>query len=97
MKDFGWVFKSREEPSSFMKLVKQIFMRPGTGALFATTAWSVWYHLNKTCLNETTLSLRQIVNFAHDYIQDYIQDYKALKRCSSSVHRAAPTHWSPPN
>lgn len=93
MKDFGWVFKSREEPGCFTKLVKQIFMRPRTGALFATTAWSVWYHLNKTCLNETTLSLRQIVNFAHDYIQDY----KALKRFSSSVHRAAPTHWSPPN
>lgn len=91
MKDFGWVFRFGEELGSFLELVKRIFTRPRTVALFATTAWLVWYYRNKTRLNETTLPLGQIVNFAHDYIRDY----KALKRCSSNVCHVASAHWSP--
>nr|POF06416.1 hypothetical protein CFP56_69589 [Quercus suber] len=57
MRDFSWFFKSGEELGSFMELVKRIFMRPETVALFATIVWLVWYHRNKTRLNETSLPL----------------------------------------
>lgn len=69
-KDFGWVFRSGMVFTSFRDLVKLVFTKSGTAALFATTAWSVWFHRNKTRVNESTRPLGQIADLARDYLHD---------------------------
>ncbi|KAK9984155.1 hypothetical protein SO802_033680 [Lithocarpus litseifolius] len=63
-----------------------------TVALFATTAWSVWFHRNKTKLNENIRPLSQLAGFA----RDYIRDFKSLKHSSTSIQEAISKRWSPP-
>ena len=69
-KDFGWAVRSGNSLNS-SKLLKLIQSKPHSVALFAAIAWSVWYHKNKTRLNETTLPLEKITDFARDYIRDF--------------------------
>lgn len=78
--------------TSFGDLVKQVFAKSEIVALFATIVWSVWYHRNKTQLNESTRPLDQIAGFA----RDYIRDFNSLKRNSPSVHKIMPRRSSPP-
>ena len=91
-KDFGWIFGSGVVFTSFEELVSLVFTKSELVPLFATTTWSVWFHRNKTRLNENTRSLGQIVGFA----QDYVRDFKSLKCNSPTVRAAAPKVWSPP-
>ena len=72
--------------------VSLVFTKSELVPLFATTTWSVWFHRNKTRLNENARSLGQIVGFA----QDYVRDFKSLKCNSPTVRAAAPKVWSPP-
>ena len=61
-------------------------------ALFATTAWSIWYHRNRTRLNETTLPLEKITSFTRDYIRDFNKLIK-IPPCS---HHVVQRRWCPP-
>nr|POE64187.1 putative ribonuclease h protein [Quercus suber] len=70
-KDFGWAVRSGISLNSFFELLKLIQSKPYSVALFVATAWSVWYHRNKTHLNETTLPFEKITDFARDYIRDF--------------------------
>uniref|UniRef100_A0A7N2L779 RNase H type-1 domain-containing protein n=1 Tax=Quercus lobata TaxID=97700 RepID=A0A7N2L779_QUELO len=91
-KDFGWAVRSGNSLNSFSKLLKLIQSKPHSVALFAATAWSVWYHKNKTRLNETTLPLEKITDFARDYIRDFNNLIK-IPPCS---RYAVQRRWCPP-
>nr|POE67030.1 putative ribonuclease h protein [Quercus suber] len=91
-KDFGWIPSSGAAFTSFEELVELVFTKPESVALFATTVWSVWFHRNKTRLNENTRPLGQLVGFA----RDYIRDYRTQKHCSTSVRKVASKRWCPP-
>ena len=80
-KDFGWEIRSGNSLNSFPKLLKLIQSRPHSVALFAATAWSIWYHRNKSRLNDTTLPLEKISGFARDYIRDFNKPIK-IPPCS---------------
>ena len=80
-KDFGWILRSGAIFTSFRKLVELVFTKSESAALFATTAWFVWFHKNKIRLNENTRPLGQVVGFA----RDYIHDYKSLKHSFTSA------------
>ena len=67
--DFGWVDRSRITSNSFSDVLKLIQERPLLVALFATMAWSIWYHRNKTRLQQSSLPLEKISSFAKDYVQ----------------------------
>ena len=67
--DFGWVDRSRITSNSFSDVLKLIQERPLLVALFATTTWSIWYHQNKTRLQQSSLPLEKISSFAKDYVQ----------------------------
>ena len=90
--DFSWVDKSRVLLGSFSDLLKMIQGRPHTVALFAATTWSIWYHRNKTHLNEASLPLEKISSFG----RDYIQDFKSLVRIPPCSRRRVSKKWCPP-
>lgn len=90
--DFGWVDRSRAQLNSFSELLKLIQSKPHSVALFAATAWSIWYHRNKTRLNETSLPLGKIEGFA----RDYIRNFNNLISIPPSSRRAVPQRWCPP-
>ncbi|XP_075665130.1 uncharacterized protein LOC142634749 [Castanea sativa] len=64
------------------ELVNLVFTRFEQVPLFATIAWSVWFHRNKIRLGEIARSLGQIVGYA----QDYLHDFKSLKRCTPTIN-----------
>nr|POE53651.1 hypothetical protein CFP56_36815 [Quercus suber] len=70
-KDFGWIFRSRMVITSLKRLVNLAFTKSELVPLFATTAWSVWFHRNKIRLSENSRPLSQIVGFARDYVHDF--------------------------
>ena len=67
--DFGWVDRSRITSNSFYDVLKLIQERPLLVALFATTMWSIWYHRNKTRLQQSSLPLEKISSFVEDYVR----------------------------
>ena len=69
--EFGWVYGSGVQWNSFSEILKFIQTKPHSVALFAATAWSVWYHRNKLRLGEATIPLGLIRRFARDYIRDF--------------------------
>ena len=69
-----------------------VFTKPELVPLFATMAWSIWYHRNKVRVGENARPLNQISGFA----RDYVCDFKSIKRCSTTVRASAPKVWSPP-
>ena len=91
-RDFGWALRSGNALNSFTELLKLIQSRPHSVALFAATAWSIWYHRNKSRLNDTTLPLEKISGFARDYIQDF-NKLITIPPCS---HHSVQRRWSPP-
>ena len=90
--EFGWVHGSRVQWTSFFELLKLIQTKPHTIALFAATAWSIWYHRNKLRLDEPSKPLGQIRRFAQDYIRDF-QNLTCIPSCL--VHTAS-QRWCPP-
>lgn len=73
-------------------MVELVFTKSETAALFATIAWSVWFHRYKIRLNENTRPLGQLVGFA----RDFICDYKSLKHSFTLVREAVSKRRSPP-
>ena len=55
--EFGWVRDLGVQWTSFSGLLKRIQTKPHTVALFAATAWSIWYHRNKLRLDEPSRPL----------------------------------------
>nr|POE50006.1 hypothetical protein CFP56_33348 [Quercus suber] len=92
-KDFGWIFRFGVVLSSFKELVKLVFTKSKLVPLFATTAWSVWFHRNKFRVSENARPLGQIVDFA----RDYVRDFKSLKSSTPTVRVTTPKVWSPPD
>ena len=78
--------------TSFSELLKFIQTKPHIVALFAATAWSIWYHRNKLRLDEASISLGKIAGFA----QDYIRDFKNLTSIPPCSIRTALQRWCPP-
>ena len=91
-RDFGWIFRSGSIFSSFKELVALVFTKPELVPLFATTAWSIWFHRNKTRVGESVRPLDQLAGFA----REYVHDFKSLKKSSSTLRVSAPKTWSPP-
>ena len=91
-REFGWVYDAGVQWTSFSEILKFVQTRPHSVALFAATAWSVWYHRNKLRLGEASIPLGQIRRFA----RDYICDFKTLNSKPSAPVRSAPRGWRPP-
>ena len=51
-KEFNWVNQFEASQGLFLDLVAQIMSKPRVSELFATTAWFIWSHRNKTRLQE---------------------------------------------
>ena len=54
--------------------------------LFVTTAWSIWHHRNKSCLQQSSLPLNKIAGYA----KDYIRGFKNLQQQQQIVCRKIP-------
>lgn len=90
--DFVWVDRTRVQSSSFSELLKLIREKPSLVPLFAATAWSIWWHRNKTRLQEHSFPLDRISSFAKEYIQDFKNLGLPLRR----NRPAAAKKWTPP-
>ena len=90
--DFGWVNGSGTQLNFFSELLKTIQTKPHLVALFAATAWSIWYHRNKIRLDEASMPLGKIAGFA----RDYIHDFKNLTSIPPCLIHTAPRRWCPP-
>ena len=90
--DFSWVDRSRVTSGTFSEVMKVIQEWPQSVALFVATAWSIWYHWNKNCLQQSSLPLVKIPGFARDYVRDFIK----LTRCSPSIQCQPSKKWCPP-
>lgn len=76
--DFGWVDRDRITSDSFSDILKLIQERPHLVALFAATAWPIWYHRNKTQLQQSSLPLEKISSFAKDYARDFAKQNRSF-------------------
>lgn len=90
--DFGRVDRDRITSDSFSDIPKLIQERPYLVALFAATAWSIWYHRNKTRLQQSSLSLEKISGFAKDYARDFAKQNRSF----SSTRQKVIKRWCPP-
>jgi len=61
-------------------VVNLIREKPQLVLLFAVTAWLVWYHQNKTCLQEQSLPPNRISAFTKEYIRDFKNMGNPLQR-----------------
>lgn len=57
--------------SSSPELLNLIREKSALLPLFVATAWSAWWHRNKTRLQEQPLPLDRIPAFAKEYIRDF--------------------------
>lgn len=82
--DFGWVDKNKAESGSFSDLVQLFQEKPHTVSLFSITAWSIWYHRNKSRLQEPSLPLARIAGFAWEYLRSFKTQgaHVSLSTCS---------------
>ena len=72
-------------------MVALVFIKLELVPLFATMAWSIWFHRNKIRVGERARPLGQIAGFA----RDYVHDFKSFKRCSPTFRASTPKVWSP--
>jgi len=91
--DFEWVDRSSTASNSFSDVLQKIHVKPALLPLFAVTAWSIWYQINKSRLQENLLPLRNIVGFA----KNYLCEFKGLDSHHSHKRRATPPRWLPPS
>nr|XP_023898722.1 uncharacterized protein LOC112010605 [Quercus suber] len=61
--------------------------------LFATTAWAIWHHRNKSRLQETSVPLERIASFA----KEYLLSFKTLNSPPPTVKRQIVQRWFPPD
>nr|XP_023870397.1 uncharacterized protein LOC111982997 [Quercus suber] len=92
---FRWADNSQGEEGSFSDLVQLMQENPRLFPLFAVTAWTVWHHRNKSCLQTATMPLGRLADFAENYLQNYAdrngQQVPPVRRSATTVS------WSPPS
>ena len=91
--DFGWVDRSRITSNSFSDVLKLIQERPLLVALFATMVWSIWYHRNKTRLQQSLLPLEKISIFVKDYVQVFAKQIRSFP----NIQQKTTKRWFPPD
>ena len=69
--DFSWVNWVEAAHGSFLDLVDRLISKPRVAELFATTAWSIWTHRNKSRLLEKTIPLGSIGEAAKTFLQQF--------------------------
>ncbi|XP_050290308.1 uncharacterized protein LOC126728547 [Quercus robur] len=78
---------------SFPELIRMVQSRQHQLPLFATIAWSIWHHRNKSRLQQSSLPLNKIAGYA----KEYIRGFKNLQQQQQIVCRKIQTRkWSPP-
>ena len=83
--------RSRITSNSFYDVLKLIQERPLLVALFATTMWSIWYHRNKTRLQQSSLPLEKISSFAKDYVQVSAKQIRSFP----NIQQKTTKRWCP--
>ena len=63
--EFSWVNEFEASQGLFADLIGHYLQKPRVRKLFATTAWFLWTHRNKTRLNESTLPSSNINAYRH--------------------------------
>ena len=63
--------RSAAAPSSFPELIRLVQSRQHLVPLFATIAWSIWHHRNKSHLQQSSFPLNRIARYAKDYIKGF--------------------------
>ena len=82
-----------------MDLVGCLMSRLQVMELFATTAWHIWLHRNKTRLGEHTVPLGMIRDAACKFLQifqqrcDYSCSSKPMEQCLMKVKRQGLVLW----
>ncbi|KAK9998224.1 hypothetical protein SO802_017827 [Lithocarpus litseifolius] len=75
-----------------MQLIQE---KPHTVPLFSITVWSLWYHRNKSHLQEPSLPLVKIAGFAREYLRSFkIQD--SQKSHFTGSRYPSQKLWHPP-
>ena len=67
--DFGWVNRFEAAYGNFLDLLDRMVLKSRKAELFATTAWHIWVHRNKTRLKEQAVLLDKIRDTAKNYLQ----------------------------
>ena len=67
--DFGWVNRFEAAHGNFLDLLVRMVLKSRKAELFATTAWHIWVHRNKTRLKEQAVLLDKIRDTAKNYLQ----------------------------
>jgi len=93
--DFSWVNQFEAAQGDFLDLVGRLMSRPQVMELFATTAWHIWLHRNKTRLGEHTVVLGMIRDATCKFLQIFQQsrDYPFSKKPTKSRRQQ---RWMPP-
>ena len=93
--DFSWVNQFEVAQGDFLDLVGRLTSHPQVIELFATTAWHIWLHRNKTKLGEPTVPLGMIRDAACKFLQIFKQsrDYPCSKKLTQSRQQQ---RWMPP-
>lgn len=89
--DFSWVNQFEASQGTFTDLVGRILSKPQVLELFATTAWFIWSHRNKSRLKECTLPISKLRESAYSYLRNY--DSSVLPRVATKQKRQK---WVPP-
>ena len=79
----------------FLDLVGRLMSRLQVMELFATIAWHIWLHRNKTRLREHTVPLGMIRDAARKFLQIFQQsrDYSCSRKPTQSRRQQ---RWMPP-
>lgn len=70
-KDFSWVNRFEAANGTFLDLMERLTTKPGIADLFATTAWLIWTHRNKSRLLEKTTPLGSIGEAAKSWLPQF--------------------------
>ena len=92
-RDFNWVNQFEAAQGSFQDLVAKVLSKPRMREVFATTAWFIWAHRNKSRLNEKTLPLSGI----RDAVSNFLQLFRSCREPPVSNKVMRRRKWTPPN
>uniref|UniRef100_A0A7N2LB36 Reverse transcriptase zinc-binding domain-containing protein n=1 Tax=Quercus lobata TaxID=97700 RepID=A0A7N2LB36_QUELO len=92
-RDFNWVNQFEAAQGSFQDLVAKVLSKPRMREVFATTAWFIWAHRNKSRLNEKTLPLSGI----RDAVGNFLQLFRSCRDPPVSNKVMRRRKWTPPN
>lgn len=91
-RDFNWVNQFEAAQGSFQDLVEKVLSKPRLREDFATTAWFVWAHRNKSRLNEKTMPLNGIKNA----IRNFLLLFHSCREPTVSNKMQRRRNWIPP-